>query len=146
MGDILWGRSQRCPTPLWELVFCEARHGSLAAALHRVLHPALTPLPVPQGEADKRKPGAQQPEEEQGTEVPAVVSPGYGMWSSFKPQLAFWSTRGAHQAASRAGKTSRLCWRAAGVEGVLGSAGNAAQPSQDPAAFPLQKGPPGLSW
>lgn len=47
MGGILWGQSWRCLTPLWELVFCEARHRSLAAALHRVLHPALTPLPVP---------------------------------------------------------------------------------------------------
>lgn len=94
MGCILWGQSQRCSTPLWELVFCEARHGSLAAALHTVHHRALTPLPVPQGEADKRNQGAQRPQEEPGTEVPAVVSPGFGLWGSLKPQLAFWSTRG----------------------------------------------------
>lgn len=140
MGGIPWGRSQRCLTPLWELVFCEARHGSLAAALHRVLHPALTPLPVSQGEADKRKPGAQRPQEEPGTEVPAVVSSGYGMWSFLKPQPAFWTTRGAHQAGRRARKTSRLCWRAARAEGVLWSAGCAAQPSQDPAVLTLQEG------
>lgn len=62
-------------------MFCEARHGSLAAAPLGVLHPALTPLHVPQGEADKRKPGALRPQEEPGVEIPAVVSPGYGMWN-----------------------------------------------------------------
>lgn len=50
-----------------------------------MLHPALTPLPVPQGEADKRKPGALRPQEEPGVEVPALVSPGYRMWSGAAP-------------------------------------------------------------
>lgn len=48
---------------------------------HRVLHPALILLPVPQGEAEKRKPGAPRAQEEPGAEVPVVVSPVYGAWS-----------------------------------------------------------------
>lgn len=45
---------------------------------HRALHPALILLPVPQGEAEKRKPGAPRAQEEPGAEVPVVVSSACG--------------------------------------------------------------------
>lgn len=53
------------------------------------LHPALTLLPVPQGEEDKQNTGVLRLQEEPGVEVPAVVSPGYEIWSFLRHHLAF---------------------------------------------------------